>query len=372
MMLESDGQGGAETMVLRLSEELRRRGHFILPVSRVPGTGWLAKQYRLAGFTPELYGLRWPIDPACVRRLIGLFRQYRIDVVHSHEFTMSVYGAAASRILGLPYVMTMHGGLTVCKALRRRIALRWAMRGSAQTVVVSAATRRQFAQNLRLDESQLEVIPNGVSIRRGDATRVRKEIGVADGECILLAVGNLELHKGHRVLLDALKHLESIEPGTPWKLVIAGGRGGSQHQVLLDSIREHGFEHRVRILLNRDDIPDLLALADVFVMPSLWEGLPMALLEAMVAGKAIVASATAGIPEAITNGTEGILVEPGDADALAGALRSVVGSHEARARFGAAAFLRAQQDFTVQVMAKRYEGLYIPRATVTSGIMSVA
>src|SRR4051794_14709541 len=82
MMLESDGPGGAETMVLRLSEELRSRGHFILPVCRAHGNGWLGGQFRQAGFPLEVYQLNSPIDPGCVRRLMGLFRRYQIDTLH--------------------------------------------------------------------------------------------------------------------------------------------------------------------------------------------------------------------------------------------------------------------------------------------------
>ena len=358
MMLESDGPGGAEMMVLRLSEELRRRGHFVLPVSRAHGNGWLGDQFRLAGFAPEAYYLNSPIDPGCVRRLMTLFRKYRIDTVHSHEFTTSVYGAAAARILGLSHVVTMHGGLTVCKALRRRIALRWAMRSADHAVTVSNATRRQFARDLGLDDSWLVVVPNGVPVRRGDATRVRDELGVRDGDCVLLAVGNLEPHKGHRVLLEALSLLERRGLGVSWKLIIAGGRGGSEHQALLSYIDAAELNDRVEIILSRNDIPDLLALADIFVMPSLWEGLPMALLEAMLAKKAIVASSTAGIPEAITNGKEGMLVAPGEVETLADALGELIANPERRAELGAAAFLRANGNFTVEVMAERYERLY--------------
>jgi glycosyltransferase involved in cell wall biosynthesis len=372
MMLESDGPGGAEMMVLRLSDELRRRGHFILPVGPAHGVGWLGEQFRRAGFTPEAFRLRRPVDPGCVRGLIRLFHQYRIDTVHSHEFTMAVYGAAASQILGLPHVVTMHGGLTVCNALRRRVALRWAMRSSHHTVMVSNATRHQFAHDLGVDEGRLTVVPNGVPVQPGDATRVRREFGISEHDCVLLAVGNLETHKGHRVLLEALNLLERRDPKARWKLVIAGGRGGAQHQPLLNYLDETGLKDRVRIVLNRNDIADLLALADVFVMPSLWEGLPMALLEAMLAGKAIVASATAGIPEAITDGQDGLLVPPGNVVSLSDALRCLIGNPERRSEFGAAAFLRAQENFTVQAMAERYERIYLRAFPLVCGAVRVA
>jgi glycosyltransferase involved in cell wall biosynthesis len=114
----------------------------------------------------------------------------------------------------------------------------------------------------------------------------------------------------------------------------------------------------VHIVTGRNDIADLQALADIFVLPSLREGLPMALLEAMVAGKAILASATGGIPEAIVNGREGILVPPGDLDALAAALRTLLTDPVRRREFAAAALARAHREFTVQVMADTYLAMY--------------
>jgi glycosyltransferase involved in cell wall biosynthesis len=359
MMLESDGPGGAEMMVFRLSEELRRRGHTVVPVGPAHGIRWLGDHFRRVGFTPEVFRLRRPIDPSCVSGLVKLFRDHHIDAVHSHEFTMAVYGAAAARLLNLPHVITMHGGLNVGKTLRRRIALRWAMRQSDHTVMVSRATRRQFATALDVDESLFAVVPNGIAPATGNAARVRAEFGIDDQDCVLLAVGTLERHKGHQVMLEALSRLESTALPTRWKLIIAGGRGGDQYESILDYIREKGWADRVRVVLNRNDIADLLALADVFVMPSIWEGLPMALLEAMLAGKAIIASATAGIPEAIVSGREGLLVPPADAAALSDALRLLLTEPARRAMLGEAAAERAKREFTVDVMAEKYQALYV-------------
>lgn len=358
MMLESDEPGGAEMMVYRLSDELRARGHTIVPVGPVNGVGWLGDLFRRGGFEPEVFRINRPIDPGCVKGLVRLFREYRIDAVHSHEFTMAVYGTAATRILGLPHIITMHGGLKVCKALRRRIALRWAMRTSEHSVMVSRATQKQFSDDLGVKPSLFTVVPNGVPVLTGNPDGVRAEFGVREGECVILAVGVLERHKGHRVLLEALAQLNASGMTVPWRLIIAGGAGGEEHEPILKYVEANNLSGRVHIALNRNDVVDLLALADVFVMPSLWEGLPMAVLEAMVARKAIVASAIAGIPEAIVHGKEGLLVQPSEAALLADALRQVVTDPDRRKALAAAAAERADKEFTVSVMADRYEALY--------------
>lgn len=345
-------------MVFRLSEELRQRGHAVVPVGPRNGTGWMGDMFRTAGFSPETFFLKRPLDPTCVGRFMRLFRRHDIDVVHSHEFTMGVYGSTAARLLAIPHVLTMHGGLTVTKALRRRIALRWAIRQSGSAVAVSKATREELAHDLGLRERAFTVVHNGVPLKAGNAERVRRELDCKGSDTVILAVGNLDRNKNHRMLLEALVCLQHDGLTVPWRLIIAAGRGGDEHQYLLEYARAQRIDDRVHILLGRNDIADLQALADVFVMPSLWEGLPMAVLEAMIAGKAIVASATAGIPEAIVNGREGILVPPGDLDAFAAGLRTLLTDPVRRRELAAAALARARREFTVQVMADRYLAMY--------------
>lgn len=346
-------------MVLRLSERLRDENHTVVPVTVVDGVGWLGDQYRQLGFAPEAVriGKSW-VDAGFLRDLLGIIRRHSIEVMHSHEFEMAVYGTLASRIAGIPHIITMHGGLTVWKAWQRRVALRWAIRSSAKAVVVSQATKIQFARELGVPLSRLGVVPNGVPVRAGDASRPRREFGCADNEIVLLAVGNLERNKGHQELIEALASLDGIEGFPAWRLIIAGGRGGPEHENLLNLVRDRGLERKVNIAVNRSDIPDLQALADIFVMPSLWEGMPMAVLEAMVAGKAIVASDTGGIPEAIENGAQGLLVPPGSVPPLADALRRLMLDQSYRASLGAAAGERGMAEFTVAAMAKRYQTLY--------------
>jgi glycosyltransferase involved in cell wall biosynthesis len=359
LMIDTDGPGGAEMMVFRLSEELRSRGHTIVPVLPRGKVGWLGNLFRTAGYAPEeTFWLKGPMDPTGVARLMRLLRQYKVDIVHSHEFTMAVYGSTAAKLLGIPHMVTLHGGLTVTKVLRRRIALRWAIGRSAHTVAVSNATRLQFAKDLGVTASAFTLVHNGVPQSAGDAERVRGEFGCKDGEIVILAVGNLERNKNHRMLLEALVRIQHEGLSVPWKVIIASGRGGSEHSHLLEYVRSHGLEDRVHVAMGRNDIPDLQALADIFAMPSLWEGLPMALLEAMVSGTSIVASETGGIPEAIVDGREGILVPPGDLHALVRGLRALMTDRSLRRALAAAARARAHREFTVQAMADRYLELY--------------
>jgi len=351
-MLESDGPGGAELVELRLAQALRDRGHTIVPVGPSAGCGWLAGQFREAGFDPQTFTLRRPLDWRCLQDMIAMLRRHRVDLVHSHEFTMAIYGTAAARWLGIPHVITMHGSQYVTSKWRRQVLLRWAFRSSAATIVVSRDTKRHLENELGLSDTMLRVVLNGVPMRPGDRSTVRAELGVSDDQVVLLAVGSLVPRKGHAVLIEALS---TLGIGS-WTLAIAGG--GAERERLEALAEAKGLSRQVRILGHREDVPNLLAASDVFVMPSLWEGLPLALLEAMLAGKPVIASRTSGIPEAVADGVDGVLTTPGDVGELASALRGVISDPARRAALGEAARARAMASFTLDAMADGYEALF--------------
>jgi glycosyltransferase involved in cell wall biosynthesis len=352
LMLESDGPGGAEQMLLHLAEELRRRGHEVVPVGPATGCGWLAGEFRVRGFEPTTFRLRRAIDPSCVAGLAETFRTRRVELAHSHEFTMAVYGAAAARRTGIPHLITMHGGRGSAARWRRRVALRWACRASAGVVAVSKPTRVELQRFLG-SSTRIEVVANGVPRRDGSREHLRRELGIGDTEVLVVAVGNLYPVKGHEVLLRAL---DQVKTGPPWRLAIAGR--GEELERLGAMAEARGWAGRVHLLGYRADIPDILAAADIFAMPSLSEGLPLALIEAMFAGRAIVASNVGGIPDAVEDGREALLVPPGDATALGAALQRLLSSPTLRASLGTAAQRRAESEFTTARMADQYEDLY--------------
>jgi glycosyltransferase involved in cell wall biosynthesis len=348
-MLESDGPGGAETMLMQMAEELRRRGHQVLCVGPANGCGWLGEELRRRGFTTDVFTLRSPIDRSCLTGMVEMLRRHDVEIVHSHEFTMAIYGAAAARQLGITHVITMHGSDKVMARWQRRLALRLAFAASRAVVAVSRATHAHMAKVMRMPPEAILTIPNGITFTPGIREGVRSELGLTDSNVLVLAVGNLVPRKGHIFLLRALAALENDS----WHVAIAGR--GDEEQRLLAFAAEAGVADRVHLLGHRGDIPSLLAAADVYAMPSLWEGLPMALLEAMFAGKAIVASRASGIPEAIDEGKEGLLTDPGNEEQLKEVLSRLVTDPALRRRLGEAAQRRARAEFSAAVMIDAYE-----------------
>lgn len=358
LLLESDGPGGAEQMLLNLAGELRRRGYEVVPVGPAVGEGWLPARFRERGFEPETYRLSSPVDLRCVTDLMEIFRRRGVDVVHSHEFSMAVFGGLAARLAGLRHVITLHGGRYWAGRWRRRAALRWAFRSSAAVVAVSAASRDDLVDTLGVPREEIQVVANGVPRPQGRARPVRMEMGLDPGDPFVLSVGNLYRVKGHDVLVRALARVAGARPGLRWKAAVAGR--GEEEGRLRGLAAEGGVVERIDFLGFRDDVGALLAAADVFVMPSRSEGLPLALLEAMHAGVAVIATEVGGVPEVVTDGEEALLVPPGDVDALAQALLRVLEDDELRARLVARARRRAEERYSVRSMTDAYEALYGP------------
>lgn len=355
LMIETNGPGGAENMLVHLAAGLRRRGIEVTPVIRGSSRpSWLQQRFHEAGFEAEPCSVTRALDPAALRRLKAIMAGHRIELVHSHEFTMGVYGRVASWMAGRPHVITMHGGTGFAGRARRRRALGWALRRSEARVAVSDTTADFLAEACGLERETIDIIPNGVDVPAGDRARVRSELGLPDDELLVLAVGNLYPVKGHRTLVGAVARLTDLP--LRWSVAIAGR--GDEEAGLRDLIASRGLGDRVRLLGLRTDVPDLLAAADVFVMPSLSEGLPLALLEAMSAGVPVVASAVGGIPTVIREGETGMLVPPSDADALAGALGRVLTDRALRTRIASAAGAEIPRRFGVEPMVDAYLAVY--------------
>ena len=361
-LIESDGPGGAERVVVDLAIGLQSSGSHSVVFLPAEGEGWLARQLAGSGVAIEYFRLDKPVSPACARSLAAAFRRHRVAIAHSHEFSMAVYGASASWLAGGQHVITMHGSRYYARRLQRRAALRAAIALSAGTVAVSRQLADQMSHDLLVPRSHIAMIPNGVRHVPTDGTKIRAELGLGAGHRLLVAVGNLYPVKGHVHLIDALALLAGRHPTT--HLAICGR--GDLESALLARAREHGLAN-VHLLGLRADVTAVLAAADLFVLPSLSEGLPLALLEAMFAGCPIVASDVGEVAAALGHGEAGALVPPGNPAALAASLDDLL-SHPARARvLGERARARAAARYDVSHMVRCYRSIYdrlLARATL--------
>ena len=206
--------------------------------------------------------------------------------------------------------------------------------------------------------SKVTCIRNGIDLAgkpvQTDRWRTRKELSVDSETCLIGTVGRLTPVKGIPYLLDAARIL--LRQGANVKVLVVGD--GSIRQDLLAQARNLGVGERVVFLGHREDTDVLLQALDIFVLPSLSEGIPMALLEAMAASRPIVASRVGGIPEIIEDGVEGFLVEPMDVDSLAERCRRLIKSPDVARKMGEQARTRVERDFSAVAMADRVASVY--------------
>ncbi len=228
---------------------------------------------------------------------------------------------------------------------------------------VASSVRHAF----RPPRDRLTVIPNGVEVERYGTSiaraEVRASIRIPADAPMAIVVAKLMTQKGHAVLLDALPRVHERFPLLHTVLV---GEGELRAQ-LEARVRRERLDDRVRFLGDRGDIPDLLSASDLFVLPSLWEGLPMALLEAMATRLPVIASAVSGTRQVIQDDRSGVLVPAGDARALAGAMMRVLGDPHHAAALGRAARSRVEDCYSAGAQAQRHVRLYRTQLSAREG-----
>jgi len=341
-------------MLASVATELQAAGSGNVVIAPAEGEGWLARELRGTGVRVETFRLDRALSPTFARWLEQTLRTHRVDVAHSHEFTMAVYGAWAARRAGIPHLFTMHGGRYYADRWRRRIALRVAAELSGAVVAVSESLRGHLSRDLWMRASRIVTVPNGARLSSVERSSLREELRLSADDQLAVAVGNLYPVKGHRYLLEALALLRTRLP----QLHVAIAGRGLLEAELRARAEALGIGDRFHLLGLRADIGNVLGGADVVVLPSLSEGVPLALLEAMLAARPIVATAVGEVPTVLDSGRAGVLVPPGDAAAIANALGTLLCDPAQARRLSAAAATRASEEYTLNRMIERYTTLY--------------
>jgi glycosyltransferase involved in cell wall biosynthesis len=294
-----------------------------------------------------------------MRRLVALVRETRPDIVHGFLFWAYVLGALAARLGGARVVVASRRSLGNFKARKPHYGLleRLVNRTTDLVIANSEAVRQDTLRRERLLAERVIVIYNGVDLRRFEAPPrpdLRRTLGLGERTAVVGVVANLIQYKGLRFFLEAWASLASDFPGAVALLVGDGPlRGELEAQVQAAGVRES-----VRFLGTRSDVPELLGLMDFAVHPALEEGFSNAILEAMAAGRAVVATSVGGNPEAIVPGETGLLVPPADSKALASAMRRLLEHPAEAAAYGTAGRWRVRERFDLGRMVNEYQRLY--------------
>ncbi len=331
--------------LLPLMRGARERGHEVVGVC---ADGPLLDRPRAEGFRIVAMPMARSLSPRAqwraLRALIALLRAERPDLVHGHMPISGFLARLAARIAGVPRVAyTCHGFLfNQPGPLWRRAAslvLEWI--GARLTDVMMTVSTDEARDARRLLCARATAIGNGrdpAVFRPDPAARaqLRAALGVSEDRVVIAVVSRLVRHKGHPELLQAMRDVPDAE------LWVVGSRLASDHGADLEPFfAASGLGDRLRRLGYREDIPAILAAADIFALPSHFEALPMSVIEAMLTGLPVVATDVRGPREQVVAGETGLLVPPRRVPELARALRALAADPGLRARMGAAGRARA-------------------------------
>jgi len=355
--------GGTEMAMLRLIRSMDR-GRWRFRVAWLDGDPALAAEVEEAtGAAPIPIGLRGKVDPRALVRLVRAIRETGAGLVHTQMDLADYYGAFAARAAGVAVVCTKQNAdeFRTRRTWKRPpfLILEHLAYAAADAVIVVSHGLVDFLDRAEgLPRHKTVVIGNGVdpAIATGAPGRAeaRRILAVPDDVALLGTVGRLAEQKGQAWLIRALPAIRAAAPGT--RLLIAGD--GPLRAALEDEAARTGVADAVTFLGHRPDVATVLAAIDLFVLPSLWEGLPLALLEAMAMARPIVAARAVGIEETVGDGVEGLLVPPRDAAALAAAVVRVLQDPGLGRRLAEAGRRRVIERHAQVAVAERVDAVY--------------
>lgn len=347
--------GGAERHVVDLACVLHSKGYEVEVACSVAGS--LAEPLEAAGvpvrpLTRRLVKRRVSVAYARgARRLLG---ERRFDLVHAHIFASSVAAAVATRGAGVPLVVTEHTEAS-WQTWRERWISRWVYRRAERVIAVSTPIQRRLIERGGIPPNLVTLIPNAVIPASDNPPDVAGTL--PDGwleRPLIGVVARLQPEKGVASFLEAAARISRISPEA--RFLVVGD--GPLREELLAFAKRDGVRERVRFLGYRADARALIGLLDVLVVPSLTEGSPLIVLEAMAAGVPVVASAVGGIPDQVRHGEEALLVPPNDPDALGETLGDLLRDPARARRLGEAGRRRTENGFSHDALVRRIEAVY--------------
>ena len=359
-LLHSLNVGGAELLASRLTQHFRNRYRFVFVCLDQPGA--LAEELRQDGFSVHLVHRKPGFDPSCVYRLAQLFRRERVDLVHAHQYTPFCYSLSARAVsLHLPVLFTEHGRFHPDFPRRKRMLFnRLMLRSQDRVVAVGETVRQALIHNEGIPPYRTSVIYNGIDpqhfaeVRLSEGGRTRAELGLSDRDFVAIQVARLDYLKDHLTALRVASRVAA--QNDRFRLLLVGD--GPERGRIEQEITRQRLEAHVRLLGCRRDVPRLLAAADVCLLTSISEGIPLTLLEAMAARLPIVSTDVGGVREVVCHEGNGLLAPAGDDQQLTAAMLRLAAQPDTRLAMGRVGAERVRKLFLESTMCSVYAEYY--------------
>jgi len=346
--------GGVEKLAVTIAEHLDRT-KYRPAICALDGNGILAEQLTQSGIP---YHVLWRrgIEIGVLGRLYRCFRREQARVVHTHQFPQLLFSLLPARICGARIVHTEHEFYTYRNSARARSLFKRLWRFCSALTVVGPDVARYYIDEIGIPPQRIQIVANGVDVDRfvSAGKDGRAQLDPRTRHVVFGVVGRLEPEKDHRTLLQAFRAL--CERRSAVRLLIIGD--GSLRGDLEAHARALGLVRNVTFLGARSDIPGLLGSIDVFVLSSINEGVPLSVVEAMAAGKPIVATNVGGLQLLVRPSINGLLVPPADPVALEAAMRRLADDDALRREMGVRSQEIARESFGVSTMIRRYQEIY--------------
>ncbi len=348
------GIGGAERMILDVVEHIDKV-RFAMAVASLYGGGPLRD--RAQALHVPYYDLDFHHPVRFCSGLRALLRQERYDLIQLHGDTAEVVVRPLASRWGTGSVISTVHGIASFSSRVRNMLLRMHSRKVDHFVSVSGFGRQLLMEKRGVAAERITVIHPGMAVPGPhDALRreaIRRELHIAPDELMVLTVANLRTLKGHITILEAAAQMQ----GAIKTVFVFAGEDRSDGEVAREA-ESLGVQQAVRLMGFQKNVYDYLNAADLFLLPSQSEGLPLSILEAMAMGVPVIATPVGGIPEIINDGEQGLLVPPRDAAAVAAALRRLAADKPLRAALGQGGRDRIAAKFSLHGMITQYQDLY--------------
>ncbi len=349
--------GGLEkiltTIVLNLNKE-----KYNVSVWCLREGGFFANKLVKEGIDVKILHISTSRNPLSIYKLYKLLKSHKFDIIHTHAYSAGTIGRISAFLAGIPVIIS-HNHSVYDYYNKYYHFVEWLLSHITDKIICISDVVNRFANKTqRINAKKLITIHNGIdseyAVSEKRTSGLRKELGIPVDHSVICTIAHMEEHKGIKYLIESASLLLQSRNDVSF-LLVGEGALKEELKILCADLK---IEKNVIFAGERSDIPEILSLTDIFVLPSLREGLGLAILEAMACGKPVIATNVGGIPEIVKDGVSGILVSPKDPEVLHSAMNELLGNREKLRKMGYNGKRVCNESFDSKTMIGKIEDLY--------------